>query len=238
MSEDEGFLQRWSRRKRAAGVPETGPQSPGEPERRDEVAAKPEPARPAPEPEFDLSSLPSLEEIGPGTKVDVFLRKGVPLEVSRAALRRAWVSDPAIRDFIGLSENSWDFNATEGVPGFGRLEMTDDLRRMVEEMFTPRDPETPEIPGGPEVPSRETAGLPAQGSSALPTPAVVDSASRDFASKENEVTEVPSNPVESNAGERQKSQQSIEDKSASESVSTYESITKLPRRGHGGALPR
>ncbi|MCZ7658094.1 MAG: DUF3306 domain-containing protein [Xanthobacteraceae bacterium] len=147
MSEDEGFLQRWSRRKRAAGMPETGPQSPGEPERRDEVAAKPEPARPAPEPEFDLSSLPSLDEIGPGTKVDVFLRKGVPLEVSRAALRRAWVSDPAIRDFIGLSENSWDFNATEGVPGFGRLEMTDDLRRMVEEMFTPRDPETPEIPG-------------------------------------------------------------------------------------------
>lgn len=237
MSEEEGFLQRWSRRKRAAVEPETRPQSAGEPERQGEAAAKAEPAEPR-EPEFDLSSLPSLDEIGPGTKVDVFLRKGVPPEVSRAALRRAWVSDPAIRDFIGLSENSWDFNATEGVPGFGRLEMTDDLRRMVAEMFTPREPESPEIPGGAEVPSRETAGLSAESFATLPTPPVVDSVSQQHAAKENEVTEVSSNLVESNAGEGAKSQQPIEDKRASESVSTYESITKLPRRGHGGAMPR
>jgi hypothetical protein len=26
-----------------------------------------------------------------------------------AALRRAWVSDPVIRDFIGIAENQWDF---------------------------------------------------------------------------------------------------------------------------------
>jgi len=39
----------------------------------------------------------------------------------RAALRRAWSTDLAIRDFIGLSENSWDFNAPGGVPGFGSL---------------------------------------------------------------------------------------------------------------------
>jgi hypothetical protein len=41
--------------------------------------------------------------------------------LTRAALRRAWSADQAIRDFIGLSENSWDFNAPEGVPGFGSL---------------------------------------------------------------------------------------------------------------------
>jgi hypothetical protein len=44
---------------------------------------------------------------------------------SRYWLRRAWLADPAIRDFIGLSENSCDFNAPDGVPGFGSL-ITDD----------------------------------------------------------------------------------------------------------------
>ena len=52
-------------------------------------------------------------------------------------LRRAWSADPTIRDFIGLSENSWDFNAPGAIGGFGPLEMTDDLRRMVAQLFTP-----------------------------------------------------------------------------------------------------
>jgi hypothetical protein len=49
-----------------------------------------------------------------------------------AALRRAWSADPAIRDFIGLSENSWDFNAPDGVPGFGSP-ITDDTGRLLAE---------------------------------------------------------------------------------------------------------
>jgi hypothetical protein len=36
-------------------------------------------------------------------------------------LRRAWVSDPVIRDFIGIAENQWDFNDPNGIPGFGPL---------------------------------------------------------------------------------------------------------------------
>jgi hypothetical protein len=37
----------------------------------------------------------------------------------------AQLADPAIRDFIGLSENSWDFNASRDVPGFGSPERDD-----------------------------------------------------------------------------------------------------------------
>jgi hypothetical protein len=33
-----------------------------------------------------------------------------------------WSSDPAIRDFVGLSENSWDFNAPGAMPGFGPID--------------------------------------------------------------------------------------------------------------------
>ena len=54
----------------------------------------------------------------------------MPADLVRAVLRRAWAADPAVRDFIGLSENSWDFNAPHGVPGFGSL-TAEDARRLL-----------------------------------------------------------------------------------------------------------
>lgn len=112
MSEEE-FLARWSRRKR---------ESRAEP-------AKPAAAQPAPPSEakddgteFDLSSLPSIDEINAATDITAFLGKSIPRELSRAALRRAWATDPAIRDFVGLAENAWDFNDPTAMPGFGPLD--------------------------------------------------------------------------------------------------------------------
>ena len=34
---------------------------------------------------------------------------------------RIILQDPAIRNGVGLSENSWDFSASDGVPGFGPI---------------------------------------------------------------------------------------------------------------------
>ena len=70
---------------------------------------------------FDAANLPPIESIGAGSDILPFLASGVPADLTRAALRRAWSTDPAIRDFIGLSENSWDFDAQDGVRGFGSL---------------------------------------------------------------------------------------------------------------------
>jgi hypothetical protein len=36
-----------------------------------------------------------------------------------AAQLKALLTDPAVRDFKGLSENSWDFTEPAGIPGFG-----------------------------------------------------------------------------------------------------------------------
>jgi len=234
MSDAEGFLQRWSRRKL-----DKEPEAPGPAEPEQNAVRTTDPQQAAePKPELDLSSLPSLEEIGPGTKVDVFLQKGVPADLSRAALRRAWVSDPAIRDFVGLSENSWDFNATDGVPGFGPLEMTDDLRRMVANMFTPAEAPAPEVAVAQGVPTNETAGTAADAASTDGSHPVVDPSSQHSEAPFNEDVEVISNRPERNTGPESKSQQSIEEKSASETSSAYEDTTKLTRRGHGSAMPR
>ena len=58
------------------------------------------------------------------------LAPDVPVDLTRAALRRAWMVTPAIRDFIGLSENAWDFAAPGGVPGWGSIDR-EDVRQLM-----------------------------------------------------------------------------------------------------------
>jgi hypothetical protein len=82
-------------------------------------------------PRLDLALLPPIESITAHTDIRAFLAPGVPRELAAAALRRAWSVDPAIRDFVGLAEYAWDFNTPGSMPGFGPLEMTNDLRQVV-----------------------------------------------------------------------------------------------------------
>jgi hypothetical protein len=121
---DEEFLTRWSRRKREANTAGEAP-PPAQPVEPQDAPASGAPETPA-DVEFDLSSLPPIESITGTTDITAFLRKGIPAELSRAALRRAWASDPAIRDFIGLAENAWDFNDPNAMPGFGPLDCSEE----------------------------------------------------------------------------------------------------------------
>jgi hypothetical protein len=73
----------------------------------------------------------------------------VPADLSRAALRRAWVADPAIRDFVGLAENAWDFTAPDGVPGFGPLRAIDDVQRLAAQLMGNPSPADPDPAAGP-----------------------------------------------------------------------------------------
>ncbi len=131
MSGDERFLARWARRKHTAAAKarvQPKPKDTGDGAAPETAAASPPPEET--QPQFDPASLPPIETIGAGSDIRPFLAAGVPADLTRAALRRAWSADPAIRDFIGLSENSWDFNAPGGVPGFGSL-TAEDARRLL-----------------------------------------------------------------------------------------------------------
>ena len=121
---DEEFLARWSRRKREARSDNPAPE-PAEPIEAHDPAPSPGAAQGPPNPAVDLSSLPPIESIDAATDITAFLRKGIPQELSRAALRRAWSADPAIRDFVGLAENAWDFNDPNAMPGFGPLDCSE-----------------------------------------------------------------------------------------------------------------
>jgi len=82
-------------------------------------------------PAFDPASLPPLQSITVGTDIRSFLRSNVPAELTKAALRRAWATDPAVRDFIGIAENQWDFNDPTAMVGFGPLGDSDDVPRLL-----------------------------------------------------------------------------------------------------------
>jgi hypothetical protein len=122
---------------------------------------------------LDLTGLPPIESITADTDISGFLAPGVPTELTRAALRRAWSADPRIRDFIGPSENSWDFNAPDAMGGFGPLEMTDELRRQILEMvgrgLDPPDAPDPAITPDPQPSLEPPPDQPMTTRPALPT---------------------------------------------------------------------
>lgn len=133
MSEPEDFLSRWSRRKREAEAASDSEAKPAVSE-----AAADEATVPASAPEetaFDVARLPSLESIVADTDVSVFMKAGVPQALRHAALRRAWTSDPAVRDFRGLQENDWDFTAPDSVPGFGTFKSEDEIKELAQRLF-------------------------------------------------------------------------------------------------------
>src|SRR3954451_6355142 len=102
MSDNEDLLSRWSRLKRQST----------------QDAAKSPPAATEPIPTgFDPATLPSIESLHAESDIQPFLQAGVPPERPRAALRSAWRTDPAIRDFVGIADSQWDFNDATSMPG-------------------------------------------------------------------------------------------------------------------------
>src|SRR5712671_1312314 len=146
MSEHENFVSRWSRlkhesesrRKRQTELRErVAPSNTAVTisANEDEAAGPETPATPI----FGPADLPSIDSITARTDISLFLRSGVPTELTVAALRRAWVSDPVIRDFIGIAENQWDFTNPTTIPGFGPLHETGDKLSLIAQPVTTLD---------------------------------------------------------------------------------------------------
>lgn len=126
----EAFLDRWSRLKqesrRQADAPAKAPEA--APETAGEAALAPE----------EIAALPRIDELTATSDVTVFLRSGVPQTLRKAALRRAWLLDPAIRDFVGHARDyDYDWNIPGGAPGHGPLQAIDDVVAMVDRVLGP-----------------------------------------------------------------------------------------------------
>ena len=209
MSDRETFMARWSRRKRASAqdgesaersapaddAAAQAPQAVGAPQGEERALGAPSAARASDAPASHedarpVPQLPSIESIVAESDVRAFLAPGVPPELTRAALRRAWSADPKIRDFIGLSENSWDFNDPGAMPGFGPLELTEEIRQEIARMIgRSLGEDVPDAPGppppdvvepGPEPPPAQAkSAMLASPAGAAPQPPVPDAPGQD-----------------------------------------------------------
>ena len=238
MSESENFVARWSRLKRDTAKEKTETdtaRSDTKPNNAGATAAKPAPEGALPatggqnETAFDVTSLPPIESITASSDIRAFLQTGVPAHLTRAALRRVWTTDPAIRDFIGIAENQWDFTDPTAMPGFGPLEATDNVRELVDQAMGKL--------GQALDPSADAAGPPDQ-----------DSASRSAAisdASQGAALQVTGMPVE-NEPEPQdgKTTSSIKMQTRSVDVATQhdgqsaQGGAPSSRRTHGRALPQ
>jgi hypothetical protein len=148
---DEGFLARWSRRKREAAAAPPRPEPPAAP-----PAAAPDAALAEPEAEFDPASLPPVESLTAESDISAFLRPQVPPALRSAALRRVWTLDPAIRDYVGPADYAWDYNAPDGMAGFS-LELGGDVKRLLAQAIGLVE-EVPEATAPPEATTPPEAG--------------------------------------------------------------------------------
>ena len=225
---DEDFLKRWSRRKRDVAKEEAA-RTPAP-----DVAEAPEPSAPdETETQFDPTSLPPIESITALSDVTAFLQTGVPAELTRAALRRVWTADPAIRDFVGLSENAWDFTDPNAMPGFGPLEATEEVRRMIARVVG-------EI--GRSAQSSEVGSTGSRSENA-------ENSNNSNAIVEEQTVESLPPAVAPEEEQKQKSAQALGNQvllhSTSEYIAPQHDVTEaqekpkqLSHRTHGGALPR
>jgi hypothetical protein len=168
-------------------------------------------------PPVDVASLPSIESITASTDIRDFLKPGVPLALSRAALHRVWTSDPAIRDFIEIAENQWDFT-NNSIPGFGAIDPADVPRLLAQLMGEAKDKA--------EAVSDLLDGQPDTPKLAAPEPSV--------AQHDDAVEETPENK-----GVVLESAQESHRNSENDAVQNEEAEADFPkvRHGHGSALP-
>ena len=252
MTEQENFLTRWSRRQREAAEEkpatptDVSPDaSPGVPQLEDEFAealrareaeerGQTEKSAPADGelPSIAVSSLPSVDSITATTDIRPFRAAGVPEELKYAALRRAWVVDPGIRDFVGLAENQWDFTAPGGAPGFGPLLPGDDVRRLVAHVIGDQA----------ETPSDAPQAQPA--STAQPPVSKAESASADESAGADDATEPGDAALPTTFNELFDSQNEVIvqdeniDAALQNSATSNDENRPSVRRTHGSALPK
>ena len=230
-AEKLGFLSRWSRRKRGEELPEPEPASPvAEAKPEPEPAPAPVAEAPPPEPEFDVSTLPPIESLDASSDFTVFLKPGVPQALRTAALRKAWLADPLIRDYMSPLDYAWDFNTPGGLPhGFSNVlaETGEALRKLVNQAIGEMEPEeetAPEPPaGGVALAEAAAPGLPAPEAEIVPPDRLAEA---DNASALNDKEDMPiPNRIR------------LSEAPVPLAAPVAEEHPPLPRRRHGGAIP-
>jgi hypothetical protein len=260
----DGFLTRWTRRKRAVRAAEAAERvDTDDVVEREAVDAAPRAdvaegdaaadggtasatARVSADPDASgtaeaadpLPELPDLDALTRESDLAPFLRAGVPAALRNAALRRMWSLDPAIRDFVSEArEYAYDWNTPGGVPGLGPLLPSDDVQAMLRRIMggLPGDRTAPADTAPATDPEATLdAGAPADGAPEAPDSAMASTA----APEEPEPTLPPPDQGLAGAVSLPSSRDRSEPISGRPELASGPSEAARPRlRRHGGAIP-
>lgn len=244
----DGFLSRWSRRKREEARAADAAPPP------EEEAAAPEPAldaapldSPAPAAEAqetlteeELAALPPIETIDATTDISGYLRKGVPAALKNAALRRVWAATPQIRDYLDPArEYAYDWNIPGGVPGDGPLGPDFDAKALADRLFSRRETKV-EDPGDRIADAQDARGDLTQVDAGNPVGATSEAAEdegpmqRNVPHSDNDVEE--SSTALGFPAETPQPQRPVTDPASRENTPESRVFRPRPRR-HGRATP-
>ena len=122
----DGFIERWSRRKRTARRPLAEGRPLAEEGHADQTAQAPTAAVPEIEPPAEppseaagdpevVARLPDLDSLDDASDFSVFLEEGVPDVIRRKALRKLWRIDPVLAHLDGLDDYDDDYTVAEAL---------------------------------------------------------------------------------------------------------------------------
>ncbi|WP_424629410.1 DUF3306 domain-containing protein [Bradyrhizobium sp. SYSU BS000235] len=236
MSEDEqdngkDFLSRWSQRKREAKLQDTG-DAVAKPLEDTEAQTGLTTEGAADEP-FDLSSLPKLEDITEVTDITAFLRRGVPESLRNAALRKAWASDSAIRNYVNPAlDYAYDWNTPGGVPGNSELAPGTDIAKMVQQIMG-SDSKTEDADRSDVLSHRRDAVEPASSEIGIDAPEDVQP---DLSPQQLRLSDLPTGPTSVSRQDENMKQVQVENSRVEESPERNAPQQQVRR--HGTAKPR
>jgi hypothetical protein len=208
-TETSGFLKRWSERKQLVAKEALVVE-----EQQQQLVDSPSELEP------ESLPLPSLDDILPGSDMSVFFQKHVPEALRAAALRKLWITDPDIKDFIEMADYQWDFTKPDSIPGWSSTVEGVDMKAMLEKIFSGAIKKEPE-------PEDENLRI---------EPAIEENAAPNdrLERKEMTVSEAnsePSPPLETLVST------AISENGAVQKTTYESSICHVISKRHGGALP-
>ncbi|SEM78051.1 Protein of unknown function [Loktanella fryxellensis] len=208
----DGFLGRWSRRKREARADDDVADTDVAHVSTPDLATEPEPLG-VTLTEDELASLPPIADLTEGSDIRMFLQAGVPRALRSAALRKVWMLTPAIRDYKNPAvDYAWDYNTPGGVPGDGLAPSPQRAAQMLRDLFAPHAPL-------PVAPTRDPSSL--DDDAPEERPHVADAAPLAVESVRREAVAAPAPVVPE----------------ATAAVHPATAPETAPRKRHGGALP-
>ena len=233
--ENDNVFARWSRRKLSVDSTElqaTENENPSLDVAVEDAGAVPqatdqEPGPAQTETDEPAEPLPRIEDLTAESDLSAFLRKGVPMALKSAAMRKMWSLDPGIRDYVGPSEYAWDFNQPGSMAGFGPLDAKETVVGFLSKTIRAIETGAEETAAIPEpAPSRPPADTSSQPPGATSSDDVADAGPAAV----------------SEAAEPPASRSSVAGPDATEvegqAARSPRQTEVSPRPRHGGAMPR